>query len=168
LEHGVIEEGAIYRDAIGKQMAQIALQLNRSGAHNGLACYLSHGIPLQKQHIEQVRASDSEADFNIAFVSDQSLTGAGQATLLIATTECMPGGCTEAPMKHSYGVSILRSEFDKNDRRFKNQLLVPLSITLQSLEPSGNALDQEHALRQFRELVSSFGLLPLRTAHSSN
>jgi len=51
-------------------------------------------MSLQGQHTEQVQAADSVADFNLAFVKDQSITGTGEATLLIATTECTKEACS--------------------------------------------------------------------------
>ena len=42
---------------------------------------------------------------------------------------------------------------------------LPLSVILQSTERSSDKWNEEHALQQFRELMSNFKLLPLRNAY---
>jgi hypothetical protein len=47
-------------------------------------------------------------------------------------------------------------------------MTVPLSITFQSVNKDGNVQDQEQVLSDFRKLVSSFKLIPLRELSAAN
>ena len=161
----IVEEGGMYQNDEGNVVAQIALRTNAPGTHNGLKCYLARGLPLQRQFLEHVAAADSASDFNIAFVGDESLTGAGEKYLLIATTECRAGGCTETPLERTNEFQVLWRRDDPNRPTLESHLAVPLSVILQSTERSSDKWNQDHALQQFRELMSNFKLLPLRNAY---
>jgi hypothetical protein len=166
MDDKMVEEGGMYQNEEGSVVAQIALRTNDHGTHNGLKCYLTRGLTLQRQFLEQVATADSAGDFNIAFVSDESLTGAGEKYLLIATTECRAGGCTETPLESTNRFQVLWRGDDPNRATHESQFVVPLSVILQSTEGSSERWSQEHALQQFRELMSNFKLLPLRNAYS--
>lgn len=157
----------MYQYAEGKLLAQIVLRTNDFGGHNGLACYLVRGVSLQTQFLDRVRAADSVANFNIAFVKDESLAGAGHADLLIATTECRATGCTEIPVRMSNDFRIMWPNAIWHPENNIYQYVVPLSVTLQSLEYQ-DGWDQTQALAQFHELMTRFKLLPLRSFYSPN
>jgi hypothetical protein len=165
--NNVAENGGMYQNQEGNVVAQIALLTDFLGPHNGLKCYLARGLPLQRQSLERVAAADSASDFNIAFVSDESLTGAGEKYLLIATTECRAGGCTETPVERTNSLRVFW-KWEDPDRPRRESHVVPLSVILQSTEGSSDRWSQEHALQQFRELMSNFKLLPLRNANLPN
>ena len=166
---GVIEEGATYQDSEGKLTAQIDLRTNNVGVHNGLACYMVRGMTLQRSFLERVTAADSTGDFNIAFVKDDSFEGAGQSDLLIATTQCTAAGCTELPLRMTKGIQLVWPDaLWQQPLRFWYQPLVPLSVKLQAGEHFQNGWDQQQALKEFRELMANFKLLPLRNLYASN
>lgn len=167
MDNNIVEEGGMYRNDEGSVVAQIALRTNTPGTHNGLRCYLARGLTLQRQFLEQVAAADSAGDFNIAFVGDESLTGAGEKSLLIATTECRAGGCAETPLQSTNRFQLLWRRDDPNSPTLESQFVVPFSVILQSAEGSSGRWNQEYALQQFRELMSNFKLLPLRNAYSA-
>jgi hypothetical protein len=166
MSDNIVEEGGIYQKDEGNVVAQIALLINSPRTHNGLICYLARGLRLQRQFRERVASADSAADFNISFVSDESLAGAGEKYLLIATTECRAGGCTETPLESTNRLQFLWRGDDPTPPTLESQPVVPLSVLLQSPEGSSDRWSQEHALQQFRELISNFKLLPLRNAYS--
>jgi hypothetical protein len=159
------EIGAIYQDAEARHLAQISIHF---GPHDGLICYLARGIPLRRQFLQSLAAADSIADFNIAFLIDESLAGAGQATLLMATTTCTAGGCSESSMPRTGGLRLIWPPFTRENGQFLEQAAVPLSVTLQSREYQADGCDEKHALQQLRELLSNFRLLPLRDVYAPN
>jgi hypothetical protein len=169
LQKPTFEQGAIYQDPTGKLTAQFAIMINFSRDHNGLVCYLAQGLPLRSQRIEQVQAADSSAIFDVGFIGDQSLSGAGHSTLFIASTECGTGGCREAPFLTRAAPQIVWSRPTKAQRDSTDQYrAIPLSITFQSIGGAGDVQDQERALLQFRDLVSKFKLVPLRELSAVN
>jgi hypothetical protein len=164
-ESPVIEQGATYQDASGAQTAQFDIMIHDSRDHNGLLCYITRGMPLRGRRTEQVQAVDSTANFDVGFIGDQSLNGAGRSTLFIASTECAHGGCRQAPLpqQSSTGPHIVWLPSAKAQRiRADAASFVPLSVTFQSFGNNGETQDQEQALLQFRELISNFKLAPLR------
>ncbi|WP_158750607.1 hypothetical protein [Acidobacterium sp. S8] len=164
----VVEQGAIYQDASGRQTAQFDIMIN-AGAHNGLACYLTRGMVLESRRAERVQAADSSAIFDVGFIGDQSLSGAGHSTLFIASTVCGAGGCGEAPLLIKDAPQIVWSRAAKAQREPAYQSRpIPLSITFQSVGGTGNAGDQEQAVLQFRDLISKFKLVPLRELSAAN
>ena len=166
MRDNIVEEGGIYKKDEENVVAQIALLTNSPRTHNGLVCYLARGLTLQRQFLERVASADSAGDFNISFVSDESLAGAGEKYLLIATTECGAGGCTETPLESTNRLQFLWRGDDPNPPTLESQPVVPLSVLLQPPEGSSERWTQEQALQQFRELMSNFKLLPLRNAYS--
>jgi len=166
MRDNIVEEGGTYKNDEGNVVAQIALRTNNPGTHNGLRCYLARGLTLHRQFLERVASADSAGDFNISFVSDESLAGAGEKYLLIATTECRAGGCTETPLESTNRLQFLWKGDDPNPPTLDSQPVVPLSVLLQPPEGSSDGWTQEQALQQFRELMSNFKLLPLRNAYS--
>ena len=164
----VIEHMAIYGDPTGRQTAQFDLRIN-SASHNGVACYLARGMPVQWRRIEQVQSADLSASFEIASIADQSLRGSAGSVLIIASTECTPEGCREIPLQIRTGPQLiwLRSNLQTQSVG-PGEKPVPLSITFQSIGKDGNVQDQEEALSDFRKLVASFKLNPLREISASN
>ena len=169
LRKPIVEQGAIYQDPTGKLTAQVAILFNLSGDHNGLQCYLTQGLPLQSHRTEQVQAADSSAIFDVGFIGDQSLSGAGHSTLFIASTECGARGCRQPPFLASKAPRIvwLRPAKAQRDPADESRS-IPLSITFQSVGGTGDAQDQEQAMLQFRDLVSKFKLVPLRELSAAN
>ena len=155
-----IEQGAIYQDRNGKQIAQFAIMINAPGRHDGLNCYLARGIPLQSLQSEHLQAADSTANFEVGFIGDQSLNGGlGHSVLFIASTQCDAEVCTQAPAPMSMGLQMtwLRPAKIHHDDA-EQPRVVPVSITFQSFDAEG----ADQALLQFRELMSNFKLVPLR------
>lgn len=168
-DRGVIEEGATYQDSEGRVSAQVDLRTNNVGVHNGLACYMVRGMTLQRSLLERVTAADSMGDFNIAFVKDDSLEGTGQSDVLIATTQCTAAGCTELPLRMTNGIQLIWPDtLWQQPLRFWYEPLVPLSVKLQTRERSQDGWDQQQALKEFRELMANFKLLPLRNLYATN
>jgi len=163
LQKPIVEQGAIYQDLTGKLTAQFAIMINFSGDHNGLNCYLAHGMPLQSHRTERVQAADSSAIFDVGIMGDQSVIGAAHSTLFIASTECGTQGCRQPPFLANAAPRIVWSPPTnaQRDSADKSQS-IPLSITFQSAGGTGDAQDQEQAMLQFRDLVSKFKLVPLR------
>lgn len=159
------EIGAIYQDAEARHIAQVSIHF---GPHDGLRCYLARGIPVRRQSLESLSAADSIADFNIAYLIDESLTGAGRATLLMATTTCTAGGCSESSVPRTGGLRLIWPSLTVESGKFLEQAAVPLSVTLQSQEYPADGWDEKHALEQLRELISNFRLLPLRDVYVPN
>jgi hypothetical protein len=164
----VIEHVAIYQDPTGRQTAQFDLRIN-SASHNGVACYLARGMPVQWRRIEQLQSADSTAGFEIASIADQSLRGAAGSVLFIASTECMAEGCREIPLEIRTGPQLiwLRNNLETRSAT-PGKMPVPLSITFQSIGKDGNVQDQEQALSDFRKLVANFNLNPLREVSAAH
>jgi len=120
-------------------------------------------MPVQWRRIEQVQSADSSAGFEIASLADQSLRGADRSVLFIASTECTPEGCREIPLPIRTWPQLiwLRNNLETQSLS-PGQKPVPLSITFQAIGKDGNVQDQEQALSDFRKLVASFKLNPLR------
>jgi hypothetical protein len=160
-----VEIGAIYQDAAGKHLAQIAIHM---GSHNGIECYIARGIPLQSQFEEQVIAADSVADFNVALLGDESMAGLGQTNLLMASSDCTATGCAGTPRQSNDGLRIVFPIVASESEEFPDQRTLALSITLQSHEHFADGRDEQHAVKQFRALMANFRLLPLRNFYVSN
>jgi hypothetical protein len=171
-EQGVLGRGiehvAIYQDSARRRTAQFALITNY-GIHNGVACYLARGMPVQWRRVEEMKSADSSATFEIVSLGDQSLKGGNRSALFIASTECTTVGCREIPLEIRSGLQLgwirkkLGTESISAQRR-----PVPLSITFQSTSVDGSVKTQEQALSEFRELISNFKLNPLRELSASN
>jgi hypothetical protein len=159
------EIGAIYQDAAGKHLAQIAIHM---GPHDGASCYIARGIPLQRQFEEQVAAADSVADFNISLLGDESMAGLGQRSLLMATSACTATGCAAAPRQRNDGLRIVFPKLAPGSDEFSDPRTLSLSIVLQSHEHSADGRDEQHAAEQFRALMTNFRLLPLRNFYVSH
>lgn len=161
----LIQIGAIYQDTERKHLAQIAIHI---GPHDGLWCYIARGVPLERELLEPATTADSVANFNIAFLRDESLTGSGRANLLMAFTDCMATGCTAPQTQTTSGLQVVLPTWARQDRRSLEQCTLPLSITLQSLSEPANKWSEQDALKQFRALIANFRLLPLRNFCASN
>ncbi len=161
------EHVAIYQDRTGKQTAQFDVRVN-SGAHDGLACYLSRGMAVQWRRIEEVKSADSLGSFEISSLVDQSITGSGRTVLLMASTECKPEGCSELPLKVQNRIQLVWSQSPGEAGAPQIANAVPLSIAFQSLLEDGKVQDQAQALSQFRKLILSYKLAPLRELSSAN
>jgi len=163
-----IEHVAIYQDRTGTQTAQFDVRVN-SSAHNGLACYLMRGMTVQWKRTEEVQSADSIGSFEISSIADQSITGSGRSALFMASTECTPEHCSESPLKVENRPELVWSGSDSEAHGTpRSREVVPLSITFQSVGEGGNVQDQKQALSQFRKLISSFKLAPLRELSSKN
>jgi hypothetical protein len=162
---GPVEIGAIYQDAAGKHLAQIAIHI---GPHDGLRCYIARGVPLKGQFEEQVVAADSVADFNISLLGDESMAGVGQTNLLMASSDCAATGCAATPRQGNGGLRIVFPILAPESEEFSDQHTLSLFITLQSHEHSTDGWDEQHAVNQFGALMANFRLLPLRNLYVSN
>jgi hypothetical protein len=159
------EIGAIYQDAAGKHLAQIAIHMD---SHDGIECYIARGVPLQMDFEEQVVAADSVADFNISLLGDESMAGLGETNLLMASSDCTATGCARTPRQRNDGLRIVFPILAPDSEEFSDQRTLTLSITLQSHEHSADGRDEQHAVKQFRALMANFRLIPLRNFYVSN
>ena len=159
--NSIIEHGAIYRDPDGKRTAQIDVITGFSEGHNGLGCYLAHGIPLQLHRTERVNAADVIADFDVGIFTDQSLNGGARSILVVASTDCGPKGCHPTPLATNGALKLiwLRPALPPRDSNHPNG--ASLSIAFEIFTDPDKAQDQEQALLQFREFIANFKLTSL-------
>ncbi len=164
----VIEHVAIYQDPTGRQTAQFDLRIN-SASHNGVACYLARGMPLQWRRIEQVQSADSSASFEIALPSGSVVAWRRPFCSLHSLYGVYAGRLPEIPLQIRTWPQLvwLRNSLETQSVT-PSKKPVPLSITFQSISKDGNVQDQEQALSDFRKLVASFKLNPLREISAAN
>jgi hypothetical protein len=158
--HGAVEQAAIFLDSKNHGIAQISLLLN-SGAHDGLDCYLAHGLAAVWQGTEEVQALDSTAYFSVAVLQGNSIdASAGGSFFLIGRSECDFDRCAaEADSRKPTG--LFRAPATDSLRI----PTVPVSIVLQPpasrLEASATGR-RDILLREFRQFVYDLPLRPLR------
>jgi hypothetical protein len=165
LPDGAIEQGAIYEDPTGTQTAQFDIMINLQN-HDGLRCYITHGMSVQSHRTEVVQSADSKATFDIAFLGDRSIKGNAQTVLLIASTECGSKGCVRAAGPSStYTSGII---WRPNSIQQTAITQVPLSITFETNSRDGGTADDVRAIQQFRQLISNFKLAPIQNLYPAN
>jgi hypothetical protein len=149
-----MEQVAIYSDKSGAETVQADLRLN-SGAHNGLACYLSHGTPVLWSGLEHVQTADSTTVFDVKILQGTSFVNGGYAMFLMAATECSARECRESqiPIGNQIAVTFLNS-----GAHSKPIQVVPLSIVIES---AAGTASKEQLLGQFREFMKSLPIGPL-------
>jgi len=169
LVRNVVEVGATYRDATSTRTAQFDTQLN-AGFHNGAECYIARGMQLEWRRAELMTTADSTVTFEIISIVDESISGAGRSSVLIASAECMRDGCKARPLKIRTGpeLALLNSHPVKANASDQPGH-VSFSIIFQTSGNSGNnKQDEEEALMELRKLVAGFSLGPLRQLAADN
>jgi hypothetical protein len=161
-----IEQGATYQCARDAQPLQYDMWLgNLDFQHNGIACYLARGSHVIWQRSRQIKARDTEAQFGLALLRDDSIDG--PVLKLVAATQCSFGSCEEnALVAHGWEFSS-RGLFNF----FSPQgMALPLSITVAAKDAIGSEQQLLGSLEHFlRGLplrpVQDFSVRELQAAH---